>query len=423
MQIATMAFTFLTMDTILESGIAPALTALLIAVFVAVYICLVQSLRFRHTQAIQRKYTAKLGEAKSGLTVNDAYDITMSLATLEFPTTFTSGVRLGMFKSYAIPTISNLLMRTSHFDDLETTSRRAANTGALLTEIFFHPPGSSRGIHATARTNFLHSGYRKNGHISNEDMLYTLALSIVEPIRLINRYEWRSLSPLEVNALGTYWKSLGETLDISYLDLPSMAWHDGQEWLQELDEWARAYERRNMQWSQANFTVAHHAADTLGSLQRHAVNTLLEEERRQAIGFTSPPLAYSISLEPVLAARRFCVRHLCLPRLRPVQMTGIPSSEPGHYWARNWYSRPWYTKATRWARYGPSAWWRRLLNQPCPGDDGYQPQGYDPQQIGPVALQGKGHEFIEQEKARLSGLTGSRCPFTGQSGSKCPHLG
>lgn len=418
-----MASISFTMNTHTQSGTIPGLTALLVALPLVAYLCLVRHLRFRRTQAIHRQYAPKLHEQKSALTVNDAYDITMSLATLEFPTTFTAGVRIGMFKSYAIPTISNLLMRTSHFNNLETTSRRAANTGALLTEIFFHPPGSTRGINATARTNFLHSGYKKNGHITNDDMLYTLALSIVEPIRLINRYEWRSLSPLEVNALGTYWKSLGETLDISYLDLPSTTWHDGQEWLQELDEWAQAYEKRNMQWSQANFTVAHHAAGTLSALQHHTVNNLLEEERRQAIGFAPPPLTYRMSLGPVLAARRFCVRHLCLPRRRPVEMTGMPSNEPGHYWARNWYSRPWYTKATKWARYGPSAWWRRWLNEPCPGDDGYQPEGYDPEQIGPVALRGKGHEFVEQEKARLSELSGSRCPFTGQSGSKCPHLG
>ena len=411
---------YVNMDSNLQPVLPLAQLALLVTFFLVAYLNLVRYLRYGRQQAIHHNYGIKYDHSKQAMSVKDAYDITMDLATLEFPTTFTSGVRLGMFKSYAIPTISNLLMRTGHFDNVESASRRAANTGALLTEIFFHPPGSRRGINAIARTNFLHSGYRKNGLISNEDMLYTLALSILEPIRLINKHEWRSLSPLETNALGTYWKSLGEAFNISYLDLPSTTWHDGQEWLQELDEWARVYEENNMQWSHANFTVARHAAGTLAAIQRHTANALLEPERRQAIGFTPPPYLYRTYLEPVLFARRLFVRHLCLPRYRPIEMTGIPSTKPGHYWARNWSFHPWYTKASAWTRFGPSAWVARLLNQPCPGDKKFQPEGYDPEQIGPVALRGKGHAFIEQEKARLSGLSGARCPFTGRSGSKCP---
>lgn len=52
--------------------------------------------------------------------------------------------------------------------------------------------------------------------ITNGDMSYTLALSILEPIRWIDRFEWKKLTDLEVNALGTFWKTLGETLHISH---------------------------------------------------------------------------------------------------------------------------------------------------------------------------------------------------------------
>lgn len=52
-------------------------------------------------------------------------------------------------------------------------------------------------------------------------MLYTLSLFVTEPIRFIDAYEWRSLTELEKCALGTYWKSVGDAMGISYEPLPS----------------------------------------------------------------------------------------------------------------------------------------------------------------------------------------------------------
>lgn len=162
------------------------------------------------------------------MTVDESYDIIMQLATLEFPSMFLYAIRLGMFESYTIPSITELLSCTGQFQNVETASLRVANTGALLTEMFFHPPGSARSVAATTRTNFLHSGYRKSGSITNDDMLYTLALTIVEPIQWIDKLKWKKLTDLEVNALAVVWKRLGETLQIPYHELHSASWHDGR---------------------------------------------------------------------------------------------------------------------------------------------------------------------------------------------------
>lgn len=45
------------------------------------------------------------------------------------------------------------------------------------------------------------SKYQKAGKISNEDMIYTLALFALEPARWIKRYEWRELTDLEYCSL------------------------------------------------------------------------------------------------------------------------------------------------------------------------------------------------------------------------------
>ena len=48
---------------------------------------------------------------------------------------------------------------------------------------------------ALNRMNELHSKYS----ILNGDFLYTLSLFIIEPIKWINKYEWRQLEPIEKN--------------------------------------------------------------------------------------------------------------------------------------------------------------------------------------------------------------------------------
>jgi hypothetical protein len=49
--------------------------------------------------------------------------------------------------------------------------------------------------------NYLHGMYQKSGKISNDDMLYTMSLFVIEVDRWIKNYEWRSLTEMELCAL------------------------------------------------------------------------------------------------------------------------------------------------------------------------------------------------------------------------------
>ncbi len=60
--------------------------------------------------------------------------------------------------------------------------------------------------------NYIHSGYQRAGKISNEDLLYTLSVFITEPISWIAKYEWRELTDMEICAIGTFWKSIGDSM-------------------------------------------------------------------------------------------------------------------------------------------------------------------------------------------------------------------
>lgn len=109
-------------------------------------------------------------------------------------------------------------------------------------------PTSARAYASLARTRFLHSGYRASGKILEDDMLYTLALFALQPIKFIDKFEWRKLSDLERCAIGTFWKSIGDALEISYAPLPSgeSGFVDGIQWLEEIEAWSEEYEERCM---------------------------------------------------------------------------------------------------------------------------------------------------------------------------------
>ena len=112
--------------------------------------------------------------------------------------------------------------------------------------------------------NFLHSQYKKAGKISNADFLYTLSVCVTEPIRFINLYEWRPLNHMEINAIGCFWKSLGDAMQIEYKGYLSRdTWKDGIEFVEDITSWAKGYEVEAMKPAKTNTLPAYALADML----------------------------------------------------------------------------------------------------------------------------------------------------------------
>src|SRR3954468_13901841 len=112
-----------------------------------------------------------------------------------------------------------------------------------------NPPTSDLCLKSIARMNTLHDKYKKAGKISNADFLYTLSVCVTEPIKFINAYEWRRLNDLEVAAIGCFWKSLGDAMDIDYKGYLARAhtgWRDGIEFVEDITAWAKQYELEAM---------------------------------------------------------------------------------------------------------------------------------------------------------------------------------
>lgn len=143
------------------------------------------------------------------------------------------------------------------FSEKATASKRYEDTEVLIGEFMAHGPTEERTRQAIGRMNSLHSPFIKAGKISNEDLLYTLALFISEPVRFIEMLEWRHITKMELCALATFWKSIGDAMSIQYTGyLKQNSWKDGLEFAKDIIEWAQQYEEEYMRPAASNCKTA-----------------------------------------------------------------------------------------------------------------------------------------------------------------------
>ena len=218
-------------------------------------------------------------------------------------------------QTYGIPSVSSLLVATGELATQETTSKRVADTGVLLLEFALNKPTSERTVAAIARMNYLHGLYRKSGKIKDSDMLYTLSVFALEPRRWVNTFEWRKMTEVEICACGTYWKAMGDAMEISYDVLPSCeeGWQDGLHWLRELEEWSIRYEEVCMVPAEPNHRLADahlsllfmNLSDQLMDMGKKTVAVLLEPRLRNAlksVNFPSTGSEWSVD-QPIQVPR------------------------------------------------------------------------------------------------------------------------
>jgi hypothetical protein len=202
-----------------------------LAILVA-YIALCRSLRYRRRDQKHAEYPYKTREDFKKMTAEHAWEITKYVQGLEFPWTSGKALAFALFKwaalltlrdrsnrgrTYGIPSISKLLCETQQLGKVDYAGRRYADTAILIIEFMAHSPASERANSAISRMNYLHGRYQKANKISNDDMLYTLSLFILEVDNWVERFEWRSLTPMEVCAVWVYMHARSSKLLVSYL--------------------------------------------------------------------------------------------------------------------------------------------------------------------------------------------------------------
>ncbi|KAI0159978.1 hypothetical protein GGR52DRAFT_563795 [Hypoxylon sp. FL1284] len=368
--------------------------------------------------------------------VRRAQVIYRTLMNSEFPFIFVKGVELALFRTYAIPTISSLLDKTTLLTSKSSIALRYSNTWALFNEFALADWGSDRWVEAMARTRAIHATLRKSGKVREEDMLYTLAALATQPVRLINAWEWRQVTDAELCATGTLYRALAEVFDIDWRKYfadttqedkasyeasiggqVSIDWdlrdsnspYSGLDFYHALFAWQQSYENRAMRHIPANHNLASAAVDLLlwgvpGNFLKRVVTkilvVLMDDPLRIAVGYLEPATISRIFTRTVLISRKLTLRYLTLPRLVAVQPTRVLASDVSHpqpsslegaipqHQSRtiltSYVGAPYYVKPTLWNRWGPGAWWWWCLGHPIPtqGIQHFVPEGYLIHEIG-----------------------------------------
>ncbi|KAJ5757257.1 uncharacterized protein N7511_007439 [Penicillium nucicola] len=405
---------------------SPSQQMLCVLVGIITYLVLVSSLRFQRRGTLHRKYGYySTRKAMGQMTDQDAWAIQKTIMQTEFPFIVLKSLQFALFRTYGIPTISTLLLKTSQFSDSATSFKRYADTGTLIGEFMAFDPSSERAQTAIARTKFLHQGYRASGKILEADMLYTLSLFAIEPIRFVKQYEWREMTEMEKCAVGTYWKSLGDALGISYEVLPSgkTGFQDGIHWLEEIGAWSSQYEAEHMRPHPRNKEISEKTIDVLvynlpgfmKPLGEYFVSFLMDERLRGAMMMNPPPAFLKLTFDAIFKLRQLYLRYLALPRpnFMRLDVFAEKANKHGRNWVLIYEGAPFYVQPTIWNRWGPVAWFKWALGQPLPGDDGdkYYPQGYYTADLGPKYFEGKGRKELEVIQETLRQERMGQCPF------------
>jgi len=229
--------------------------------------------------------------------------IVFLLGSCEFAWDIEKALEFALFRTYAIPSISSLLSRTGAFR--RDTRKRYDDTELLLSEISENGQDSVRGRAALERINAMHAHYR----ISNGDMLYVLTTFVVEPVRWLERFGRRPMTPNEREGWTTYHVELGHRMGIEMIPKDYEAF----------DAYGRAYEKSHFRYADSNAEIGSVTRDLLLSFYlpkwsvpfgRPIVHALCDPPLRSAMGFRRPPGWMERLVPIVLKARAALLRRL-----------------------------------------------------------------------------------------------------------------
>lgn len=233
----------------------------------------------------------------------------------EFPWDSSRALELALFRTFAVPSIPELLAHTGEFE--RRTAKRYDDTDLILSEIVEHGYDSERGRAALRRMNHLHGRFA----IANEDYLYVLSTFIFEPIRWNRRFGWRLLTEHERLATFHFWREVGRRMNIKAIPAD----------INTYEAFNVSYERERFGYSEAGRRVAD---ATMGLFRRmmlpaplrplglQAIYSILDEPLLDAFRYPHPPAAMRRMVEGVLRQRRRVLRFM--PRRRhPVLRTRL----------------------------------------------------------------------------------------------------
>lgn len=323
-------------------------TFTLLGIAAVAYVVSCNLLRFRFEQKMIKEFFAGVDasdpEARAqrlrNMTTTEAQQIVCWLQQNEFPYMYRTALQFGIFKTYGVPEISRLLVATGALTEHNAAAKRYQDTVAMFAEFSVNAPTSPRCLAAIARINFLHSRYVASGQIRNQDMLYTLSAIVAEPIRFIERFEWRAMNDVERCAMGVFWWNLGQSMQIDFGLLKRQKWASGLEFVEDITEWSNAFEHSGAALVPDPINIMPSRrliAMLLGLVPaplvpfvNQMVAVLMGDRMRESFSLPEPGIvAYAVTYSSLIA-RRFVMRFLTLPRFEPYRAMDLePNPETG----------------------------------------------------------------------------------------------
>lgn len=247
------------------------------------------------------------------------------LAAYDFPWDIERALEFALFRTYAVPSISGLLVKTGEFE--RRPRKRYDDTELIISEVVENGLDSARGQAAISRMNAMHGAYR----ISNDDMLYVLSTFIFEPIRWLDRFGWRVVSQSERQAIFDFYVGMGKRMKIR--DLPDD--------LAAFERFNRAYEAEHFAPADSNRRIASATMDLL--LGFYLPKVLWPMGRPVMRAMMDPPLLRAMGLKPAPAVFVQAVRAAL--RLRARILRVLPKRKRPHLITR--VRRPTYPAGYR----------------------------------------------------------------------------
>jgi hypothetical protein len=254
----------------------------------------------------------------------DFAEIYRIMVAHEFPWDMNQSLGLALYRTYAVPSIGELLGRTGEFTGW--TRKRYEDTGLILDAVLENGFASATGRAAIRRMNQMHNSYE----ISNDDFRYVQSTFVVTPIRWMDRYGWRPFTEAERVASANYYRELGRHMDIK--DSPTTH--------QEFSDFLDDYERRHFAYSPGGRAVSDATLDLmvgfyprpLASLVRRFSMALLDEPLLDAFRYPHPS-----SIVRGIAAGGLRVRAMVERRLPPRRRPLYARQQPQFRLYRNGY--------------------------------------------------------------------------------------
>jgi hypothetical protein len=241
----------------------------------------------------------------------------------EFPWDTTRSLELALFRTFAVPSIAELLDRTGEFG--HAAQKRYDDTDLILSTIVEAGYESEEGKRAIRQMNRIHGRFE----IANEDFLYVLSSFVFEPIRWNARFGWRPLIETEKQATFEFWREIGHRMAIKGVP----------ESYAELESYNEGYERERFRRTDATERVGRATRDMFlawfPAVPRRygvqAIYALMDDRLLDAFGFPHPPRALRAAVETSLRARARLVA-LLPPRRRPRLRTRRRTRTYGREW-------------------------------------------------------------------------------------------